>query len=158
MYRIYKVTARTDHVQEGKEYADSYSSYLMPRDRKDHSAWKQAQAWWTRCKPGLGLVELKVQFSHEATWCPLWFAHWTWDTDESDMAVLASFHDYVGYMQEYNQVHGYWIGSGENRMWCDKLCLMGAEEHWRWRASKDDDTAPCRCEHCKKQGIIRICH
>jgi hypothetical protein len=45
------------------------------------------------------------------------------------------------------------IRRGENG-----LCLMGAEDHWRWRGEREGDPPPCRCEGCKKCGFIRINH
>jgi hypothetical protein len=42
----------------------------------------------------------------------------------------------------------------------DAYCLMGAEDRWRWYGGDYDNKTnpPCRCEGCKKYGVIRINH
>jgi len=66
---------------------------------------------------------------------------------------------YTEYTSDDGEVH---------QIWKDKVCLMGADERWRWTAraegisiigcGEETDPPPCRCEGCKKHGILRIDH
>lgn len=102
-------------------------------------------------------VSIRVSDARFETWCLTWFEHFTFDIGQSDEEALASFERYVrryDWMQDYpydNRPKGY-------------LCLMGAEDRWRWHGAgkngeRDARTdPPCRCKHCKEQGVIRIGH
>ena len=103
-------------------------------------------------------TDLIVELSrYEETWCPEWFSHKTFDVGQGDGEVLASFHRYV---MRYEHMQDYWPGEPPEGY----RCLMGAEDRWRWCGSGEDgarDTRtppPCRCKHCKAQGVIRIGH
>lgn len=85
----------------------------------------------------------------ETEWCLTWFEHYTFDEGQSDREVLQSFDRFVADVQDANRE----LDEYERR------CLMGAEDRWRWSGEdRDEHDPPCRCEHCKKQGIIRIGH
>lgn len=36
--------------------------------------------------------------------------------------------------------------------------LMGASDRWRWSGQSKDSRPPCRCDGCKKNGVVTICH
>jgi hypothetical protein len=95
-----------------------------------------------------------VKFRRWDTWCSGWFSHWTWDTrllKSGFVDVLRSFGRYVDRIEEHNR-------------WADKeICLMGAEDRYRWHGTHTGDPSertdpPCRCPHCTKRGIITIGH
>lgn len=103
-------------------------------------------------KPHLAIInpqqcEISVKFLRYETWCLEWFNHWTVDDSRSDEEYLASFTRFVMRMER--------LPEGE-------YCLMGAEDRWRWRGTTDDGKGktnpPCRCEGCKKAGVVRINH
>lgn len=102
-------------------------------------------------EPGEPVVE--VCFTARDVWCPGWFSHHTFDVDLSDADVLLSFERYVARIE----------CSGLSESEKGGL-LMCAEDRWRWHGCANGDPksehtpAPCRCEHCKKAGLIRIDH
>ena len=148
------------------------SFYRMERSRNDFQIKQKVQKWWqeyrldgiTRPK----LTRLSVDFLYYESWCVSWFSHWTFDTGQDDPEALASFHRYVDRVKLYNETHGEWITyrheGVDTRRWSEAICLMGAEDSWRWKAASEDNpdnpdaTPPCRCKHCKKQGVLRIGH
>jgi hypothetical protein len=99
--------------------------------------------------------EITVKDDGRESWILDWFQHWTFDVGQTDAEALASFERYVGRYEHMQGDSRYWIERGEYR------CLMGAEDRWRWSggpSSEDRTDPPCRCEHCKAQGKIRIGH
>lgn len=105
------------------------------------------------------VVSTEVKGLRWETWCLDWFSHWTWDTGQTDRQALASFTRYVNryrHMQDHFSPEVY----GE-----DYICLMGAEDRWRWKGRDGDGTEgsgetrpPCRCGSCRELGIIRVDH
>jgi hypothetical protein len=94
---------------------------------------------------------LNVKLHEWETWTITWFCHETFDNGQSDIEVLNSFEKFVSRKEELNLEYKYKTG-------LDKFCLMGAEDRWRWHGESNDSPPPCRCSHCKKQGMIRISH
>ncbi len=101
----------------------------------------------------LHIVETELKYLGDDEWCLTWFSHYTFDTGQTDEEVLISFQHFV------------------NRYEIDvkrtQTTLMGAEDRWRWKGMTYPDgknaagvevDPPCRCEFCKKRGIIRIGH
>ena len=101
------------------------------------------------------IVSLKVEYVEHDTWYLTWFNHETFDIGLSDQEVLESFERFVSKKEALNEESQHLSGK-------DAYCLMGAEDRWRWRGWNDEFgdpmPAPCRCEHCKSQGVIRIGH
>lgn len=104
-----------------------------------------------------GNLEITPRFVRKETWCEGWFSHWTFDTFESDEQVLASFDAYVWRTILANE-RARNLGESER-------VLMGAEDRWRWYGwdgnggpSSNRTPPPCRCEGCKKNGLVRINH
>ena len=104
-------------------------------------------------------VDVVVEFDRWEEWCCHWFNHYTWDTGLSDADVLLSFDRYVWRIERLNMHNPHYTESGYKY---DEVCLMGAEDRWRWRGANDDNDdqtdPPCRCKHCKEQGVVRINH
>jgi hypothetical protein len=114
--------------------------------------------WWPDQRdkyPEASEPDILVTFVRWDTWCEGWFSHWTFDCGQSDEEVLASFRAYVDRVERI-QERERWDGI-EYR----SRCLMGAEDRWRWRASPEcgiESPPPCRCDDCKKFGLVRIDH
>jgi hypothetical protein len=89
-----------------------------------------------------------------------WFNHYTFDVGQSDDEVLNSFEEYI---KRYEWMQNDNITFSNNKP-KDYICLMGAENRWRWghRDYNNPDKfiygEPCRCENCRKLGIIMIDH
>lgn len=156
--------------QEGKDYPDPWLknqpegffkngcgiSYFTSQEQ----AVKAAKNWMKSRKektPGCKDFRNEIKFSHRETWVPGWFHHWTYPEGRTDEQLEYSFVLYIDRMQRYNREHGKVSDSG---YWLDAICLMGAEDRWRWTAGPDQpsDLVICRCEGCTKSGIVRISH
>jgi hypothetical protein len=100
------------------------------------------------------LFSLHARFLRKDTWCLTWFSHYTFDVGQSDADALASFERYVQHKEREAREKG------------EDVNVMGAEDRWRWRAggpvpdggSTEPLSPPCRCDGCKKAGVIRIDH
>lgn len=94
------------------------------------------------------------------TWALTWFQHEQPDWGDSDVDVLASFRRYVDRIERLNRHHRYEVSGVE----CDAICLMGAEDDWRWHGAEPDgkqsdrSDPPCRCRFCKQFNVVRIGH
>ena len=95
--------------------------------------------------------ESEVRLLVRETWYLTWFNHSQPDWGDSDAEVLDRFQRYVFRIERFNEAWRYRTGDQY-----DPFCLMGAEDRWRWGGEKGDP--PCRCEHCKKFGVVRIDH
>jgi len=96
----------------------------------------------------------EIGFSHYETWYVRWFSHRTIDVGQTDEEALRSFEDFVLRTEVYHERRRY-LGLPEDG---DRF-LMGAEDRWRWGAKESgDDMAPCRCDGCKKNGVLTIVH
>ena len=101
-------------------------------------------------------VELTIKFVRRETWCLSWFAHWTFDVGQSDADAIGSFTLFVERMKDLNMRESVYTESGYLQ---EAYCLMGAEDHWRWYNNSDErGNPPCRCDGCKKNGRLVICH
>ena len=84
-------------------------------------------------------------------WTLTWFAHQTFRDDRSDEQLHLSFHEYVDkyrWHQEEHRYHG--PAEFEKRFGEPYVCLMGAEDTWRWKL--------CECQLCKDKGIAVFEH
>lgn len=129
-----------------------------------------AREWWEEyvTKPrhdGIKIADrdpqnlvLDVKFERREAWCLEWFCHSTFDVGQSDEEALASFERFVQRMEDLNQQA---VRQGGDP-WLPAYVLMGAEDRWRWSGERhddrDDEPPPCRCNGCKKLGLIRINH
>jgi len=99
--------------------------------------------------------------SYRETWCMEWFSHYTFrDRFTSPGSVLADFEQYVNRVerrQGSQHLSPEVIEDFEERSGHKWICLMGAEDRFRWSGA-EDGPAPCSCKHCIDQGVWRINH
>lgn len=90
-------------------------------------------------------VKIHFEFIENESWVLTWFSHETFDHGQSDEQAIESFKEFI-----------------DRKLLKDNLnpgILMGAEDDWRWRSGSEEyDNIPCRCQHCKKDGKLRIAH
>lgn len=95
--------------------------------------------------------KLRVVDCGRWAWCLTQFSHFTYNTHLSDEKLIESFERHVARVRAHNEKHGHY-DNFINPMDRDSyMCLMGAEEPWRWKG-------PCRCEHCQAKGVVIIDH
>ena len=97
-------------------------------------------AKWQEKEPGLDGFTVSVKPARFEVWNLTWFCHQSYDMGQSDADVLGSFSRFV------------------NRQILLGKCLMGAEDRWRWHGDGQGEPPPCRCQFCRKHGLIRIGH
>jgi len=122
------------------------------------------EEWWPTYRgqhADLNFADLKVTvtFRRWEVWCIEWFQHWTWDVGLADQEVLQSFDRFVDRTERLNRDEGKMVDGS----WVEPYCLMGAEDRYRWHGTKtgapeERTDPPCRCPHCKEQGVVRIAH
>lgn len=148
-------------LPEGRVYNSTGFSKMFKEDQSQEQLDAFAKDWWINyCdrnkEENIELVELEAKYKEHEEWVLGWFNHETFDVGQSDAEVLQSFEEFVR-RYEYQQ---------DEELFTPRLknyhCLMGAEDRWRWYGTRDADgnntPAPCRCIHCKDQGVIRIAH
>ena len=169
-YPIYSLEIRW--IQDG-EYDEKYPKWYegLPEGRMRNNTGfdrmfkeeietddlqKIALEWWNDYKDkklndkNPGEPEIETSAPKYESWCLTWFSHFTFDDGRTDKEFLESFERYV---RRYDHMQDYYPGEMPE----EYICLMGAQDRWRWSA-KEEDKAPCRCEHCKEQGVVRIDH
>jgi len=107
------------------------------------------EEWWPNCRdadrstgriadknPGDPIFTVALKY-HES-WCISWFEHWTFDVGQSDEEALASFQRYVDRHAFYQDWHHDERTDRElaARGIPYRVCLMGAEDRWRWCAGR----------------------
>ena len=114
-------------------------------------------------------IDVTIELKLWEEWCLTWFSHYTFDIGQSDAEALESFEDYVCRTMAYNRRNQIRVEmEGGDFFYRDPICLMGAEDRWRWTARADgtsmigcgesSGTAPCRCEACREAGVLRVDH
>ncbi len=152
-----------DDLPDGRMW-NSAGSSVMPKALStfEEIAESKEREWWpVYQKKGGNPADLSfsVTFQRWETWCLSWFEHWTWDIGLSESEVLASFERFVMRTEEANRRESKLV----NGYRTEPYCLMGAEDRYRWKGTTtgepDEYTdPPCRCPHCKEQGVVRIGH
>lgn len=137
-------------LPEGRIWGGASLDYMVKADMADAEiieflGQRNLDAY-LRDYPDLDGWQVSVKPPRIETWTLKWFNHFTIDRGQDDLAVLASFERFVNRTQRL-------IDGGDKTR-----CLMGAEDRWRWRGEKEGDTAPCRCDGCKRNGVIGINH
>ncbi len=145
--------------------------YTMKRTAVTDTLLKQEilDKFWSSYKLRLEKINpsdpiITIEYKYNESWCMGWFSHWTFDNGLSDVEILESFTNYVNRILEKNRNEGEFRKFEDGTSyWHDPYCLMGAEDRWRWCGSKTGDSLettppPCRCKHCKDQGVVRINH
>jgi hypothetical protein len=178
-YPIYRWSLTVEHDYGEEHYQGSKMFKIQPSDAEEEDF---MQLCWNNAVAGREFITVKIEdetgdeperFEHIAPqdmetlhivdtefeylgddeWCLTWFAHYTFDTGQTDEEILKSFNRFVNkYMNEIKKTQS---------------SLMGAEDRWRWAGLKYPDgknaaaiqvDPPCRCEFCKEAGVIRIQH
>jgi hypothetical protein len=104
----------------------------------------------------VGDIQSSFKLHVYETWCLIWFSHYTYDIGQTDEEAKDSFEQYVQRHEDYQHDLNYRKIEG-------RVCLMGANDRYRW-CSKDSndepnyDQVPCRCNKCKEAGVLFIDH
>lgn len=158
-------------IRNGTDFSRMYNmgkSEDMTEDMKRF--WKvmtETKQWWKdykkrkpECK-NPSKPKTTINFMGYESWCFSWFQHWTFDVGQTDEEALESFEEFVRSKEALNVKNGHMrherVDDNKNPFYL----LMGAEDRWRWSGGPDmkqRTDPPCRCKHCKKQGVIRINH
>lgn len=173
-YPNYRIDVRwSQFIEPGQEYPLAWTKGLPEGRFWNHTGWDTMERedrslmsfrdevigeWWPKYVEkkqlqGYANLTVEVKLVRREVWCDGWFSHWTFDTGMSDEQVIASFERYVERIL--------YSGLPENEIGGR---LMGAEDYWRWHGCVTGDPQgertppPCRCEHCKAQGVVRIGH
>jgi len=157
---------------------NSTSTRTMYKEYNIEHVEQEIERWWDefddKKKYDIQKVYLYAQYEEQETWCQGWFSHWTFDVGQTDQEALRSFEKFV----QRKKAHNYKYGFGEHyddhheriyrKTGQRAYCLMGAEDRWRWTARADGQSMvgfgpstgdpPCRCDACRKHGVLRIDH
>ena len=182
-YPIYRLSAKwvqdgdhkdsgewqTNGLPEGRVWNSIGSHYCMTKEEKDPQA--LADEWGRVLKPKMVEKYAKVNpitgFSGSGelvcyeTWCLTWFCHQTFDDGRSDAEYLESFQRYVDRHRWYQDHLSHYTRNPQDKPSNAPehlICLMGADDWWRWHGKDNDSPPPCRCEGCTKLGVVRIGH
>ena len=166
-YPIYRISAkwhqpiakpgpwdRTDGLPKGRCWNSASFLRMFKEELSENELNAFLAGWWeaySKGHPDWSKSELAIEFVENETWCLGWFFHYTFDEGQSDDEALLSFASFVDRKMQLIRERGR-----------EAYCLMGAEDMWRWCGKHNEDgtstPAPCRCDGCKEQGIIRIGH
>lgn len=112
--------------------------------------------------PDAKVLESTIKLVYWETWVIQWFSHATYDDGRTDAEFERSFSRYVNRHQVYQRD---FLQISRNELDVQRfgvqypVCLMGAEDRWRWRSNNEDqEKIVCRCDGCKKWGVVRIVH
>lgn len=146
IYRFWLTFTDADHNLDGsKMFKESLTKKTGKQalqefiDRNLDAARQGAKGQYTLRSLNLTVVSSGWEFVREDTWCCRWFNHYTFNVHLADPELFRSFEEFVARHR------------GKPYTADDYICLMGAEDRWRW---KD----PCRCEHCQERGVVTIDH
>jgi hypothetical protein len=171
-----KYPRQHEGLPEGRMWNGTSLNRMYREEQADLESWVR-EDWWPRyvaekravlteeklSDRNPELVSVEVKFVGREAWCLSWFEHWTFDVGQSDAEALASFESYVRRHEWYQE----WSLESQDRTRLEAdlaeqgigraICLMGADDRWRWKGD-GDGKPPCRCKHCREQGVIRIGH
>jgi len=129
------------------------SHFQMPRENMTLAEMEDKAAEWIKghferkSQPNVGDLTINVHYVRSEVWCLGWFNHFTYDLGQSNHAIIDSFFAFIDRTRIRNREDGREDG----------YHLMGAEDIARW-FGWEGDGSPCRCDGCKKHGVIRINH
>lgn len=152
----------SEGLPEGR-IRDSVSTTWMSKEEvTEEQAREKAESWWKdfskKSDKHPSDQNITVTFARRETWCTSWFSHWTFDVGQTDDEAIDSFERYVTRMEIENEKNGHYNNQKSQCSDLSYVCLMGAEDRYRWRNSDEEHGKPCRCDGCKKFGVIRINH
>lgn len=145
-------------LREGRIWNSTGFTKMFREEQTQEQIDSFINKWWSRYlsnKDNIFNVEdlkLTAKYKEHESFVCTWFTHETFDDGQTDEEFLDEFEQFVR-RYEYQQ------DSEPGNYPENYHCLMGAEERFRWRSGSDEyDGIPCRCKHCKSQGMLRIAH
>lgn len=128
-----------------------------------------AMNWWKKYKrkhlkgKNAVIARLSMEYVEHEVWLLTWFQHETFDLGQTDKDILDSFESFIDRKKDVNMKNGHSPAEQDFNSKSPFYCFMGAEDRYRWKGTNDgtantETPPPCRCKHCKKQGMIRIGH
>lgn len=146
-------------LKEGRIWNSTGFSKMFREEQTQEQLDIFINEWWSKylkVKDNIFDIEdlkLEAKYKEHETFVCTWFAHETFDDGQTDEEFLEEFEKFVRryeYQQDDFESH---INDKNYH------CLMGAEDRWRWTSGNDDYKGiPCRCNHCKEAGMLRISH
>lgn len=159
---------QTKDQPEGRQWNGTSSFGVFYKEEvSEKTLQKDLEKWWEKIKAhyesekgyeDIQDVELSFKYEINETWIFEWFCHCIPDVGQSDEEVLDSFRKYIFRVEDLNEKLRREQGCSHYQTPKGGICLMGAEDRWRWRGENDVRGVPCRCKGCKDSGIIRINH
>ena len=142
---------------EGRHWDATGLDHMLREDPgiEEVERWAREEWWPTyavrRDEPAD--VRITVEFRRRDSWVTEWFSHKTFDVGQTDEEALASFERFV---RRYEGMQDYYPGEVPEGY----VCLMGAQDRWRWYGGTYEarTDAPCRCDNCEEQGVLRVNH
>lgn len=159
-FPIYFFSIKWNEVASGKTTPNAASHSIMYREEQSQEQLSQEiKKEVDRIKEKREVTDLVIEYNLRMyeTWNLQWFSHYTFDIGQTDEEAIDSFEQFV---QRHESYQGRLIEfTGD----LNKICLMGAEDRYRWHSVdnnklQDYRQVPCRCIHCKEQGLLRINH
>ena len=179
VFPIYRIQAKwSEDIIDGKEYSENWikdlpkgrfwngtSTTLMLKDSLSHEEKETTlNEWWAQYSASekfnnIADVDIQLEFVRFDSWNCVWFNHETFDYGQTDSEVIESFNKYIARVQAINEEYKH----QKQNKFAEQICLMGAEDRYRWFSFNADDTENhdnpvCRCSGCKTAGKIRINH
>lgn len=176
LYPIYNFHINFLHRESEDEdwIKDSMSLSIMFRERQDEDtlndiARRNADNLNNKYKYVGQAAIWSIKLLKFDNWCCSWFSHYTFDNGQTDNEIYSSFE---GYVRRYEHMQGVYDPGLLNEFRESPYgyqCLMGAEDRYRWgHWERDEDgkmtdspnflPGPCRCDACRKRGVITIDH
>lgn len=180
-YPVYRYTARisrlltakfVEHVADSQLVRDPNASGVRFMDRVSGSVLRErellprelvAERMAVRrgvlgSHPDAVFYDITFELDYWETWCVGWFSHRTFPRGRSDAELVASFSRYVDRHERYQDYLSDRVVDPDTKA----VCLMGAEDRWRWcgedRDRTEGATPICRCAGCLEQGVVRVNH
>ncbi len=166
LYHAYSASAavlQDDYVPNHISWLDWMEREELTDDQLDAAAWARFGHHQQRAltpdpdRPYRAVVQsmkvtrMTTKRLGRVPWVMTWFAHQTFRDGRSDEELRMSFCTYVDkyrwHSEEYQNMNP---SEFEKRHGEPYVCLMGAEDVWRWKF--------CECQPCKDQGIAVFQH
>jgi len=154
-YPVWRISARWNQKDYQNNCTGMTFSFRRNYSIKTMNRW--AEKWWDKYKSRrlkdkepIELLGLEVTFEGKEIWYLIWFNHKSLNYFPDEDSAFESFRNWL-------DKKGYRYGNYSNDeigLTSDfndkKVCLMGAEQTWRWKY--------CGCKVCKRLGITIIKH
>ena len=162
LYPAYSLTVHTleDHYTLNHHTWPEWMTRQELTDRQlDEAAWarfakvQQKALAQDATNPGRKVVDrmkctrMTVKRLGMVPWVCGWFSHSTFRDGRSDFEIYNSFSEYVERYRWMQELYG---SDFEETHGEPYVCLMGAEDHWRWKL--------CECQTCKDEGMAIFNH